>query len=153
MQWTSWDLGHAAEAYYYVADSGLWDGIHGNLLFCNSGEIASTVASCARWTSIENVLLGRGESGTDTLNSSETIFIFIFSSDSESARMVCEYEYEIGAYRLWIQSKYGADTVWFWINILSDLSLKIIVGTTSQVKLPCNFLLRARGSVLQGADD
>jgi hypothetical protein len=32
-------------------------------------------------------------------DSSETIFVTIFSSDSDSERIVCGYEYGIGVYR------------------------------------------------------
>jgi hypothetical protein len=70
-------------------------------------------------------------------NNSETIFVSIFFPYSESEQIVCGYEYEIGAYRLRIRTEYRANTVWLWINILSDLSLKIKIGLTSGVLLAC----------------
>jgi hypothetical protein len=58
-------------------------------------------------------------------DSSETVFVTIFFSNSESERIVCGYEYGIGVYQTRIQTEFGANTVWLRINILSDLSLII----------------------------
>jgi hypothetical protein len=33
------------------------------------------------------------------MDTSETVFVTIFFSDSESERIICGYEYEIGVYR------------------------------------------------------
>jgi hypothetical protein len=59
------------------------------------------------------------------MDSSETIFVNIFFSDSESERIVCGYEYGIGVYWKRIRIEYGANMVRLRINILSDLLLII----------------------------